>query len=247
MPDTKYNRNFIVKVIAALNFAESNAINSETLRNFREKLGAQFGGLNEVERSEVLVQNDESGVQSKVISSTYWTIESIDKIFTLEIQNSAISIVLNQYINYSDLKPTLDKVFKDFLEEFKEVTEISRAGLRYINAIKLDGSNTDWTEYIESELAKHTQITERSKLRRAMSNIVIQQSEDIYISINAGIYNQYFPGPIVDNGFTLDIDAFTSTTSAPLSVSDKFVQLNDIATAIFEQSIKENLRNILRS
>ncbi len=78
-----------------------------------------------------------------------------------------------------------------------------------------------------------------------MHAMFIQHTDDIKVNFNYGIFNEYFPSPIIKNEFILDIDAYTDSPKKYEECRNLIEELNTVIAIYFERSITEDLRKLM--
>jgi uncharacterized protein (TIGR04255 family) len=97
-------------------------------------------------------------------------------------------------------------------------------------------------EYIDSRLTEVLDFVESAQLRRSMHSMVIAHDDETQINFNFGIFNQYFPAPITDREFILDLDAYTPFAIEAGDCDRMVEKFNQVIAIYFEASITEKLR-----
>ncbi len=239
----KYKNNYLTQVILQLRFNPIDSIDEVKMRLLKDKLGADYSELATVKHQGLIIQNDGSNISTETEDTMIWELESIDKSHTIIVEADNFAIKVLKYTKFRDLTQILLNAISMLEEVFPEINQINRLGLRYVNQIKLKPTKVKWSEYLNSQLTDSFEFVEEEKLRRSMHSLVIAYDEDTSLNIQYGIFNQYFPSPIVENEFILDIDAFTPY-AVEIKDSPKLIEkFNKIIAIYFEKSIKEKLRS----
>jgi uncharacterized protein (TIGR04255 family) len=239
----KYKANYLSQVICQLNYASVDGINDTSMKAYKELLGKDYGELAGVTRQGIIIQNDGSGIHTEIENSTLWQIESVDKTHTITIGHDNLAITFNQYTHFRDYIEIVAKSQDLFFELFPALQQIDRLGLRYINQVKPDGSGVTWKDYINTQLTEVLGFVSADKIRRSMHSMVIEHDEETRVNFNFGIFNQYFPAPIVEDEFILDLDSYTSAAVKPNECRHLIEKFNTAIAIYFEMSITDKLRN----
>lgn len=240
-----YKKNFLTQVIYKLNFIPDESITEEGLKTYKKSLGDNYSTLSNIVQQGLLIQGDPSGITTEQNESMVWRIESKDDTHIIEVEKNSFAIVVKNYQHFKDMRIIVENAQSLFIKQFKEIKDVQRLGLRYIDQIKVDKKNVNWADYINSKLTAHLDFADRDTLRRSMHTMVIAYDDETQINLNYGIFNNYFPAPIIDEEFILDFDAYTTFSvqiGDTLTILDKF---NTVLTDLFEQSITDKLREIM--
>ncbi len=239
----KYKNNFLIQVICQLRFASDGSITEEALVAYKKALGADYGELATIKQQGIIIENTGSEVKSHTEDSNVWQIESTDKSHVITVTPESLALMHTSYTKFREYVETVKKVHELFFGQFTSINEVSRLGLRYVNKIAPKGLEHGWSEYIAPELTAALDFVDPSKLRRSMHSMSIQHDKDIKLNFNYGIFNEYFPAPVTQNEFILDIDAFTDSPFE-LEVSDQLIEkFNTVIAVYFEKSISDPLRS----
>ena len=244
-PKHKYKKNFLSQVIFQVTFASGAEITDDAMKTYKTSLGGDYSELAIVKQQGIIIQNDGSNVKTNVEDNYIWQIDSATKDHTITVAKDSFAI---SFVEYSEFKKHLDVISsaqEKFFKQFSSITHVDRLGLRYVNQIKLNEQRVDWTKYLSSSLTDSFNFVDSDKLRRSMHSIVITEDEETQINLNYGIYNQYFPAPIVDEEFIIDIDAYTPASVDVVDCGRILEKFNKTTAIYFELCIKDELRTVM--
>lgn len=240
----KYKNNFLKKVIYKVNFDETNEISEDSIRKYKEALGSNYDPLSLIEQKGLIIQGKGSDFSTVPDNHSIWKIEAKDGTHFVEIDRSSFAIIFNDYDRFSSAYTHIETTFNQFFEQINSIKDIRRVGLRYVNEIEIKAADfTKWSDFIQECLTKHFDFyQDTSKLRRSMHSDVIAYDEDTSINLNYGIFNKYFPAPIVEPQFILDIDAYSTFAVKVQDCLGMLKKYNEAIAIYFERSITEGLR-----
>jgi len=255
----KYQFNFLTNVIARIDFVNEIEDLREALSDeVRNQCGCSFPIIQpqrkETRSVAILSDNGVTRVNENISTSFDWNCFGKNREKQLTISSEYLFIEYKQYNGYDLFKKdfidavyALSKVYRNF--------KIKRLGLRYINQIDLNERrvpsdwHTYWGRYIQPDLIANLyflDFDQRKHMSRAMGNIEINFG-DYFLHFQHGIYNEDYPAANRKTKYILDIDVYM----------DGFLDSNDLETRLdifheeaakwFEQSISEELRNIMRT
>ncbi len=239
----KYKKNYLSQIIYQLMFEASESINNDSMKALRDELSDDYSELATIKQQGIILQNDGSKLSAETEDTLLWQIESLDKSHTIVVGKDSFAIIFVKYVNFREYEVIITKALGAFVSKFNGIKQINRLGLRYVNQIKPKLPMTQWSDYISSKLTDSFSFVEENKSRRSMHSIVIAHDEETLININYGVYNQYFPAPIVDREFILDIDAYTPSAIDVGDCSRLLGKFNKEIAIYFELSIEDKLRD----
>lgn len=245
-PKKKYKKNYLTQVICQLTFVSPlESISDELMKRFKDGLGEGYGELSRQELRGIVVHNDGSSVSTESQNRQTWELLSTDKKHSIAVAPESMSITFKTYSTFADNSLVIQKVLDEFTKIQPELETIQRLGLRYVNTVTVQSDDVDWKEYINPKLAASIDFIPSDELRRSMHGMVIQHDDDTAMNFNYGIYNQYFPGPITDNEFILDYDAYNVEPIPVKNSMDLLKSFNKALAIYFENSITDKLRDIM--
>jgi uncharacterized protein (TIGR04255 family) len=238
----KYKKNYLSQVVCQLNFAALEAVNDTSMKAYKESLGNGYAELSTVMQKGIVIQNDGTDLHTEVEDKNMWQIESSDKSHTIVISKETLTINFTHYEGFRQYIEIVEKAHELFFGVFQDLQQINRLGLRYINQIKIEQTDVNWAEYIDSKLTESLKFVDYDKIRRSMHSLVIEHDDETRINFNYGIFNQYFPAPVIDNEFIIDFDAYASSAVKASECRKLIEKFNTIIAIYFEKSITDKLR-----
>jgi len=246
----RYKRNFLTKVIFRIDFEQAKLGQLKTLSD-TEKIKKEFP-INEEERGEEGMINFDfvtkafKQASSPVIS---WNLFNKNRTKKIKIHPRFLFI---EYLKYKDSSELLKDInlISDLIKNF-EIKTINRLGLRYINEIKLESKDfLNWNNYINNHLLGSLKFatSKKKNIARAMGQVVLKE-ENSNINFNYGIWNSNYPNEINEKTFILDFDEYSKfpLDAESLDLSATVKEFNKKIEDLFESSIKDNLRKILKT
>ena len=108
----------------------------------------------------------------------------------------------------------------------------------------------NWNNYINDLLIGSLKfaIDKKKSIARAMGQIVFKE-ENSNINFNYGIWNSNYPNEVNEKIFVLDYDGYSKfpLDVESLNLSDIVKEHNKKIEDLFENSIKEGLRKVLKT
>lgn len=237
----KYRNNFLKQVIYQVTYQRNESINDTSMKAFLKALGDNYKVLETVRQQGFIIQNDGSDIKTEKEDSFVWQVESVNKDHVIVVNRDFFSITFNTYINFRHYVEVVANGHRAFAEIF-DIKHFTRLGLRYVNQISPQDEEVNWSEYINSKLTDSLTFVEKDLLRRSMHSLVIAHDEETLVTINYGIFNQFFPAAITDKEFIIDIDAYTPFTIEASDQARILEKFNKTIAIYFEMSITDKLR-----
>lgn len=170
----------------------------------------------------------------------------------LKIQVSQTEILMvfdeHPYSNHDVLLKELEYI-ELYLQSLK-IEHINSFYLRYLNEIDaeaLEIGKDRWDKYISESLVCNKKFSDEIwDLRRNMTQLCIQK--DWYLlTVKYGIWNRFFPNPLIDKNFILDIEA---SSLAPIDLGENlivtlFKKYKESINIIFESAITDQMKKYL--
>lgn len=241
-----YRKNFITQAVFQVDF---NPIQTQSFINFiankwdfNHKRGQQ-----EVRTNNFQFSNEE--FSSRINTWIVWVCDDNDWL-KIEVWNTYILIVFDteEYKNQEII--TKEFNFINAFIEHNSIEVLNRIYIRYINEFNAQklwiNAPTNRSKFIKDELLSPISVWgEYWDLRRAMTQTL--SVEDWYmISTKYWLWNNQFPWPVTDFNFILDLEV---RSQFPIEwckdVWDYFKKYKEKNNMIFENSIKEDLRDFL--
>lgn len=244
----KYRKNFLEKVLYKADFEKCLDISTVSIKKYKTALGNEYDPLSEIEQQGFTVQGDSSGVKTEPKTEVHWKIESKQNSHYLEIDDSSFAIVFTKYVKFADYISIVATLHNEFFSVFPNIQSLNRIGLRYINNIKIPSPVfSKWSDYINPHLATSFEFYKEnpSILRRSMHIDAVEHDDETRLNINYGLFNSYFPAPMVDNSFILDIDVFSAYQVSPKDGVKILTDFNKVVAIYFEKSVTEKLRQLM--
>lgn len=244
----QYKKNFLTKVIFRIDFEQAKL---GQLKLSTEKFKKEFP-INEEERGEEGMVNFDFATKAiKQTSSSIisWNLFNKNRTKKIKIHPRFLFIEYLKYKNSTELLKDINLIsglIKDF-----EIKTINRLGLRYINEIKLENKDfLNWNNYINDHLLGSLKfVTDKKKsIARVMGQIVVKE-ENNNINFNYGIWNSNYPNEVNEKIFILDFDGYSKfpLDVESINLADIVKEYNKKIEDLFEGSIKEDLRKILKA
>lgn len=250
----KYTSTYITNVILRLDIINASIID---IKDFPESIYnkcKEYFPIPEIRSPDVrdiklsINDNDVKVESSQIKNIEEWHYFSKDRYVELTIASNAIIMSSKIYDGFKDFKRPILEIIQEILNSYKNI-KIGRIGLRYINQINIDDRTTIkslysyWSKYINPDLIKQLNfIKDETKICRAMNKIELNTSDSM-INFQYGIFNEDYPAPIKKKSYIIDIDAYLQGITDLSESSDIIEKLHSHVVSLFEESIREPLRN----
>ena len=239
----KYRTPFLKEVIVRLDYSYPITQLIKTLPDKLKTILALLFPISEPKEfvgRELVISRD---VKEKFVEGTTWIFHSMDRQKTLLIDRENVNISYKTFDSFDVLKQDFLPIVGVLFESFKDF-QGKRLGLRYINEIRLDENNVlDWSEYLDEKLLTYLEFPEDPNLIcRAFNNLELNYG-DLILKFQYGIHNSDYPARIRKKTFILDYDAFSLGLQNLEDIAQNLDKLNDAIHEVFEQSIRDGLRN----
>lgn len=165
----------------------------------------------------------------------------------LVINEKFISITyMKWYDSFEYLKEEFFTIITKLIEVFNNDIQINRLGLRYINEIDLDETNAlNWDSYLDNNLLATLNLVDNKEIiARGFNNLVLNYGNMI-LNFQYGMHNPDFPAPIRKKIFILDYDANFIGLQDLSDIEPNLIYFHDEIQKLFEQNIKDDLREIM--
>lgn len=244
-----YKQPFISKVILRADFGSSPLDRLDECKKFTDSIADLYPHVTPTKLIDVHVNidNGTEGVKHEE-QGTHWA-------FKREIDSNSQAVLAPTCLSL-EFGPGEHKSFMTLFGQFTMLTtklaeaygerDFDRIGLRYVNEIRLPGKALDWENMISDDLVAATlsPTLKGGRLLRSMHQQMELHGED-HIQFTYGIFNTDYPAPVVQRHFILDVDC-SRTGVIPKNEALACVKnLNHLANAVFERSIKEGLRDYM--
>ncbi len=247
MKEICYKNNFLVEVVAKIDFAKPiSSLNEAVLpEKIQEAIKARYKIY---EPSKTVLQGikiSPQGVSSEQEEFNRWVYHGENREKSITISRDSIDVSLREYKNYDEFK-------LDVIAPVNKITElegniyISRTGFRFVNIFAgLTGTYKDISKYFHPMISSSFKNIINSE--QCSRNFLITEyiHDEIKVRLQSGIYNPDYPAKIKKKDFIIDIDAYIDT---PHSVSDAnklFDGLHKVIQDKFELCITKALRGVL--
>jgi len=157
-----------------------------------------------------------------------------------------------QYFKYNDtpevLKETFMNIINTLVNSYHDLT-FRRLGIRYIDKIEFNEESdfTNWEKYIDSRLLSIFSIADdKTKICRAFHNLELNYG-DMNVKFQYGMHNPDYPAPIKRKMFILDTDVYLESLQTRSDIEINLTKFHDKCVELFEQSITDNLREVMNA
>ena len=238
----KYRTTFLEKVIVRLDYSYPITQLTKTLpKQLKTIPRFPISEPKEFIGKELLVSK--GVIKEETTEGTTWFFHSIDRQKTLAIDRDNFNISYKTFDNFDVLKQDFLPIVEVLFGIYEDI-QGKRLGLRYINEIKLDENDVlDWSEYLDGKLLTHLEFPEDpSLICRAFNDLELNYG-DFVLKFQYGIRNSDYPARIQKKSFILDYDAYSTGLQDLGDITQNLDKLNEAIHKIFEQSIRDGLRN----
>lgn len=247
---TIYKKNFLSNVIFRIDYPPILELEKETPAAFQSKIQDEFPILEPVKQSGFMFEaKPETKPKMETLNEIVWKFWSKDKKKFIELDTTflTISFIEGSYKDYIDFQKLVKKITDIFYEIYPHVIT-QRFGLRYINEIKINEEDVfKWSKYINDNLIDSLNFfADKNEIRRAMG-VVVLKKDNFDLNFSYGIFNSSFPGEIINKEFVLDYDCSTLEPVNKTEIINTLDYCNTKISELFEKSIKEDLRMLLKS
>ncbi len=212
-----FPKNYLKEVILRADFNNPISLDSGMIKNIYNSLPFEKKEFKEdtVKGYELNIdKGNESFKIMQVGKSGTFTINDQPKPFKFIVDHEKFALTGSAYERFATFYGHFLKGFEVF-QSIQKVTEFKRLGLRFINIISLNDELikelSEWKEFINAVFVPNyleVKIEETEfTLRRNINSFVMGDGE-MFVNIQLGIWNNSYPGKIVDKEFILDIDCF---------------------------------------
>lgn len=245
-----YKKNYIDEFIFRIDFKEVDSeTTKELVKRFEEEFKEIFDGIksrNVFDNVISINQDKEPEIIDKKVNVEY-RIYNDNEFIT--ITNKYICYENRKYKYFEDAKTIIYKII-DTIKKYSKIENCTRLGMRYINDIILPAETEkelfNWNGYINSALLNKTKffLKNNKKILQSMDVIDIESNIDnnIYYTLQYGIYNSRKPGKLLDKEYIIDIDGRTKTVEELDEIKTKIDSIHSEIEEIFEIIIEEKLR-----
>jgi uncharacterized protein (TIGR04255 family) len=240
-----YPKNFLSNVIARVDYQPILILKEKEPAEFQELIREEYPRFSKIQELQISIPPDESSVSAQ--KPVIWRFSDKEQKDEISLSFKFFAFKTVGYINFKDFFQKLSKTYNHFTETYKP-TIVSRIGLRYINEIRIsDGNPFEWKYLINEKLFSvlHAFPDLQVNVSRSMHQLHFNK-EDFKIVFQFGIFNSEYPNTITKKEFILDYDCISEEEHEPNSILDKFKRFNEEVYDLFEKSIDEKLRNLMK-
>lgn len=243
----RYNKNFITEAIIRIDFKTQilelkNSISDELDRNI-----LRFFPQKESKNSfseELILNPNSSVVERKKSEFKEWNYYANNNTKRLCITKDFIFISFKQYITYEDFIENFIEILKLLVQNYDSFS-CRRFGMRYINNIKTEGNPTDWNDYINDSLTSVFNIKPEGSEFTRIFQIVELSDGDIKTKFQFGMHNPDYPAIIKQKVFVLDFDSYKVGEMNLDDLEAIIPETHNIIERLFENSIKQPLKDLM--
>jgi uncharacterized protein (TIGR04255 family) len=252
-----FAKNYLTEVILRVDFNNLISLTTEMIKDLHNALPFEKKEYKEnTVKGYELKFGDESEplkITQKGKSGTF-TINDPPTPIKFIIDHEKFALTSSKYERFDSFYEYFKKGFETFLR-IQRVTEFKRIGLRYVNVFSLGDEIikeiSGWKEFINSAYIPNYQDIKVEEteftLRRNMTSFILGDGE-MFVNIQLGIWNNSFPGKIVDKEFVLDIDCFIDNRILTDSeVLEVVKSMNKKAYFVFYSLTTPRLRSLMEA
>lgn len=230
--DEIFPRNTLIQVVCELRFPAIIDLIERLPESFQNELRTHFPHYN---RNWVL--EFEPGAVDATREPRYDFL-SRDKLWTVSLKPTAISLQTKSYSDFSEFKAKLEVMINAAKSNF-ELLFFTRVGLRFINKLPVKDEQRDWGHWVNPQLLAPLQLEEFTDTDRFWQEISGSRDGGTSYFLRHGL------GVSDDTGYIIDIDI----SSEDVEIDDALGQViksRAIAKRIFLASISEKTLGWLR-
>lgn len=241
-----YARNFLTNVIGRIDYQAILLLLREEPAEFQEKIRHDFPRFS---KEHLIELKFAPGVQEdpQPKRAVAWKFKDKTETRTVTLTADYIALETNKYTQFPDFSGSLSSLYQFFCDIYRPEL-IKRIGLRYINQITMpDGNPFEWDDLINADLTSNLKAFPglQQNILRSMHQLHLIK-DDFKIIFQFGIFNSEYPNAIAKKEFILDYDCVLEQETEPDGVIRYFNQFNIEIEKLFEHSINEGLRDIMR-
>jgi len=247
MDNKKYKNNYLSNVIFNLDFTTLSDYNIEKLKKFQGLIKKEFPIVEEVKGVEIIHKLEKEKLpESQTSEILTWRFFDKTKKRIVSFQPDKMILEFKEYNYFEEYSKMIELVIKSLFTLFPSIVS-TRAGLRYINQIKLEGASLfEWNNQLNKLLlASMDFVHDKKDMSRHITMLELNKG-DYSLRFQYGIANSLYPSPIMKKEFILDYDCFTfESFGKPEEILDKVKEFNVVIDDMFERSIEDGLRRIM--
>jgi uncharacterized protein (TIGR04255 family) len=245
-----YQRTFLKQVILRLDFNRLAVLQTDAETPFTVDMKANYPDVTSTAATAIQVVMAQGGAAHLGQQSMGWLrvhkAQGVPRSVTLAPEWVALEYGEGAYQHFEELRQQVAFILGSFRNRFGQV-QFTRIGLRYVNEItRPEGAPLDWDGLIDAGLVTSVKagLLDGFRMARSVHHLVAQR-DDISVILNYGINNPDYPNPVARRQFVLDLDCYVSGLIESADAEQRISDVNRVAEDIFENSIKQGLRDIM--
>jgi len=241
-----YAKNFLTKVIARVDYQPILMLDTEKPSKFQDLVRDEYPRLKELQGVGIELPKSGGPPVSVEKLPIIWKLQDKSRENHLDISSKYFALITSKYVRFSEFYERLTRVWNGFVEIYKP-SIITRIGLRYINEIKLEGNPFEWQNLLNENLYSSLNVFPdmQGSIARSMHQLHLKD-DDYKVTFQFGVFNSEYPNTIAQKEFILDYDCVSDDEHEPQDVLGKFSGFNEKIWSLFEKSIGDGIREILR-
>jgi len=239
-----YACNYLENVIWRVDYPLDYSLRKEGPARFQKEVQALFPKRQEVIELKARTRPDRESPVELEQSSWQWVFESLDGKKKATLTGAWLGLDCFDYVDYKSFRDLVEATLTALVKLY-EPSVFTRCGLRYVNWVKLKGNPLDWDGYINPALTGQLDACGDRQLHISSHRMVLSKGDD-WINLRYGVKNPDPPEPLAQRWFELDIDCYLSRDISPDEVLKRTDRLHDCVEEMFEESIDESLRTIMK-
>jgi len=236
-----YSNNFLKNVIFRIDFVNQVDMNSFIEKNINE-IRKHYPFNSAVQSKHDNIKLTEKTVEKETIEYTNQIFFNKDRTARIDINPTCLIIDYNKYVDFEPLYNDIEFIF-DLLIKNTDIT-VGRTGLRYINIFEnSDLKSIEWGKYIKTNMLFDEDWDGFNVLQHmSVANL---KCDDCLIKVQYGLFNGELPNDRVKDCYILDIDASSFQMCDLNVVKSQIRNWNDNIRKVFENSITDEMRELL--
>jgi len=247
MKDICYKNNYLVEVVARLDFAKPiEALMEPVLpADIHAEIKKHYSIFEPNKITRHGVQISDASVKSEKEEIQQWVYHGEERDKSITISAHFIVVTFKVYRDFNNFKEHIISPIRKIIELEKNV-QIQRTGLRFVNIYNdFIKSLSDIKQYFPPMLScSFENLIDQESCSR---NFLISEYlyDEIKLRMQTGIYNPDYPAKIKKIDFIVDLDAFIDTPHVVTDVEGFFDEIHDKIQDKFESCITEEMRGLL--
>jgi uncharacterized protein (TIGR04255 family) len=239
----KYKRNFLVQVIARIDFGAPIPISpSGPPAKVIALLKKQFPIPEPRKVTERTIALGDSGASEVSHEKQEWLYHGKDREKTCHIADECMLIEYKKYHSYDQLRSEFLAIVNALFDAFDNL-QVKRLGLRYIDKIEVDEKDpTDWSTYLSPNLLGSFNLADDRKTIARVFNVIEFNYGDYNLRFQYGMLNPDYPAPIRKKVFTLDWDAYCTLLLSKEEIAQNLERFRTKLKVAFEEVITDGAR-----